>query len=95
MFDDEVRILTNWIMARLKWLDAAFAKQAVPSAPADAYLSVGYVGPEPELAGADDLQGGGLPAGAGGAGAGGGVPGATAGAAPSQVPVTVASGRHK
>lgn len=55
MLNDEVRILQDWLMARLKWMDAAFAKQADPNAPADAYLSVGYIVPEPEQAGADNL----------------------------------------
>lgn len=38
MFDAETRVLTDWVLARLKWLDAAFAAQASPDAPADAYL---------------------------------------------------------
>lgn len=55
MFDDEVKILQDWISTRLKWLDAAFAKEAEASAAPDAYMSLGYVVAEPELAGADGM----------------------------------------
>lgn len=79
MFDDEVRILQDWILAHLKWLDAAFAAEADPSAAPDAYMSVGYVTAEPELAGADNLMG---PVDAPAAAA---AVGASMGAAPQQV----------
>lgn len=43
----------------MRWMDAALAAQANVTAPADAYLGIGYVQPEPPVAGganADDDQ---------------------------------------
>jgi hypothetical protein len=51
MFETEVKLLLDWTLARLKWLDAAFAAQAAPTAGPDAYLSIGYVVAEPPNAG--------------------------------------------
>jgi hypothetical protein len=51
MFEAETRMLQDWTLARLQWLDAAFAAQALPSAGPDAYLHVGLVVNEPAIAG--------------------------------------------
>lgn len=51
MFDTETKTLTDWTLARLKWLDAAFTAQASETAGPDAYRSVGYVVAEPAVAG--------------------------------------------
>jgi hypothetical protein len=51
MFEAETTMLTDWVLAKMKWLDAAFAAQARPTAGPDAYLSVGYVVAEPARAG--------------------------------------------
>ncbi|KAF6264711.1 coth protein-domain-containing protein [Scenedesmus sp. NREL 46B-D3] len=59
MFDSETSQLQQWTIARLRWMDAALAAQANVTAPADAYLGIGYVQPEPPVAGganADDDQ---------------------------------------
>jgi hypothetical protein len=46
MFEAETGALLSWTLARLRWLDAAFAAQALPSAGPDAYLSAAFVVPE-------------------------------------------------
>lgn len=51
MFDAEVGQLQSWTAARLAWMDAALAQQASPSVGPQAYLSAGWLGPEPEAAG--------------------------------------------
>jgi hypothetical protein len=49
LFDAEVQQLKQWTLGRLAWLDAAFAAQASPTAPADAYVAgtSSYVAPPP------------------------------------------------
>lgn len=66
MFASETRILADWTLARLRWLDAAFAAVADPAAAPTAYLKVGYVVAEPPVAGPSS--------GAGGSGGGAGPP---------------------
>jgi hypothetical protein len=59
MFDAETAQLQQWTLARLRRMDAALAAQANGTAPADAYLRIGYVQPEPAIAGgasANDAQ---------------------------------------
>ena len=51
MFEAETKMLTDWTLARLKWLDAAFAAEASADAPADAYLRVNHGVSEPPVAG--------------------------------------------
>lgn len=51
MFNAETVLLKDWVLARLKWLDAAFAAQALLTAAPDAYLAMGYVVAEPAPAG--------------------------------------------
>jgi hypothetical protein len=51
MFDAETKLLLDWTLARLKWLDAAFDAVAAPGAPADAYLQAGRAVVEPPVAG--------------------------------------------
>ncbi|KAF8065708.1 hypothetical protein HT031_002768 [Scenedesmus sp. PABB004] len=57
MLDAEAGQLQAWVLARARWLDAALSAQADAAAGPAAYLSVGYVGPEPPLAGASDGPG--------------------------------------
>jgi len=65
MFAAETTILQEWVLARLKWLDAAFAAQALPTAGPDAYMKIGYVVSEPAVAGPTVAGSGRLPAVAG------------------------------
>lgn len=65
MFNAETKLLLDWILARLKWLDAAFAAEADPAAAPDAYLRMGFVVAEPPTAGPSNVAQGGLPAVAG------------------------------
>lgn len=51
MFDVETQLLHDWVLARLKWMDAALAAQTNATAGPDAYLAVGYVVAEPPNAG--------------------------------------------
>lgn len=51
MFDSETKALVDWALARLKWLDAAFAAEASGVSGPDAYRSIGFVVDEPAVAG--------------------------------------------
>jgi hypothetical protein len=51
MFEAETRILQDWTLARLRWLDAAFEAVADPAAPPDAYLRAPHGVVEPPVTG--------------------------------------------
>jgi hypothetical protein len=51
MFEAETKLLLDWTLARLKWLDAAFDAEALPDAGPDAYLNINHGVVEPQVAG--------------------------------------------